>query len=99
MNKAVEIYSRIPKTHNCAQAVAEGCDRHDLVETLKICGGGRAPEGICGALYAAMLLNPPERHAAMRKAFHKEIGSEYCYEIRAAQTVSCTRCVEIASEL
>jgi len=99
MNKAVEIYSRVPKTHNCAQAVAEGCGRHDLVETLKTCGGGRAAEGFCGALYAALLMNPPERHAAIRKAFYDEVGSEYCNEIRSARTVPCARCVEIAAEL
>jgi len=99
MNKAVEIYSRIPKTHNCAQSVAEGCDRHDLVETLKTCGGGRAPEGLCGALYAALLINPQERHSAIREAFDKAAGSKYCNEIRTARTTSCARCVEIAAEL
>ena len=99
MNKAVEIYSRVPKTHNCAQSVAEGCDRPDLVETLKTCGGGRAPEGFCGALYAALLMNPPERHAAIREAFRKEVGSECCEEIRAARIVPCAHCIEVATEL
>jgi len=99
MNKAVEIYTRIPKTHNCAQATAEGCGRHDLVEPLKTCGGGRAPEGFCGALYAALMMNPPERHASMIEAFHAAVGSNYCQEIKAVGTVPCARCVEIATGL
>ena len=99
MNNAVEIFTRIPKTHNCAQAVAAGCGRDDLVESLKVCGGGKAPEGYCGALYAALLLSPKELHPALKETFRNKVGSEFCREIRAAGKTPCVKCVEIAAEL
>ena len=99
MNKAVEFFSRAPKTHNCAQSVAAGCGREDLVESLKACGGGKAPEGCCGALYAALLLSPEERHPALKEAFRNKVGSAVCKEIRAAGKTPCAKCVEIAADL
>lgn len=46
------------KKHNCAQAVIAGFKdkfslEDGLVETFTAHGGGKAPEGCCGALYAA----------------------------------------------
>ena len=99
MNKAVEIYSRVPKTHNCAQSVAAGCGREDLVESLKANGGGKTPEGRCGALYVALLLSPKETHDALKAVFRDKAGSEFCKEIRAAGKTPCARCVEIGAEL
>jgi len=99
MYKAVEVYSRVPKTHNCAQAVAAGCGRDDLVEALKANGGGKAPEGRCGALHAALLLSPMEKHDELKEAFKDTAGSEFCKEIRSAGKTPCVRCVEIGAEL
>ena len=99
MNKAVEIYSRNPKTHNCAQAVAAGCGREDLVESLKANGGGRTPEGRCGALYAALLMSPEDTHETLKETFRNKAGSEFCKEIRSAGKTPCARCVEIGAEL
>ena len=56
MNRAVEIFSEIPRKCNCAQAVAAGLERDDLLPELAACGGGKAPGGRCGALHAAMLI-------------------------------------------
>ena len=99
MHKAVKIYSQVPKTHNCAQAVAAGCDREDLVESLKANGGGRTPEGRCGALHVAMLLSPKETHDALKEAFRNKVGSEFCKEIRSAGKTPCAKCVEIGAHL
>ena len=99
MNNAVEIFTRTPKTHNCAQAVAAGCGRDDLVESLKGCGGGKAPEGCCGALYAALLLSSKNRHPSVKEIFKNKAGSEFCKEIRAAGKTPCVKCVEIAAGL
>ena len=52
-NKALELFTAVPKMHNCAQAVAEGCGHPEMVAELASCGGGRAPEGLCGALHSA----------------------------------------------
>ena len=55
--KAFELFTAVPKLHNCAQAVADGMGRKDLVLELAACGGGRAPEGLCGALHSAPKTN------------------------------------------
>ena len=40
MNKALEFFTAVPRQHNCAQSVAAGMDREDLVPELAACGGG-----------------------------------------------------------
>ena len=53
-NGKVEIaLSQFRKPYNCAQTVYaafKGGDAEGLEELSK-CGGGKAPEGLCGALY------------------------------------------------
>ena len=98
-NKALELFCAIPKTHNCAQAVACGCGHCEWKETLASCGGGRAPEGRCGALHAAMLLAENDTvREEIRKGFVSENGSEFCHELKAAG-VPCAKCVECAAAL
>lgn len=99
MSKAAEIFSRVPKTHNCAQSVAAAAGREDLVEALKSNGGGKTPEGRCGALYAVLLMSPPEKHETLRKSFLEQAGSEFCKELRTAGQTPCVKCVEIGAEL
>ena len=99
MNRALELFRETPLSVNCAQAVASGCGRPDLKDELSGCGGGRAPEGRCGALYAALLLSPAERHEELRRRFAAGIGSEFCREIKTVHHVPCERCVEFAASL
>ena len=99
MNNALELFQRVPRTHNCAQAVADGCGHPELVGELASCGGGRAPEGRCGALHAALLITPSEHHEAIRNAFVKENGSEFCKDLKGTLHVPCTQCVETAAAL
>ena len=99
MSKAAEFYSRVPKTHNCVQSVAAAAGREDLVGALKSNGGGRTPEGRCGALHAALLIAPAEKHETIRKSFLERAGSEFCRELRAAGQTPCVKCVEIGGEL
>lgn len=58
-NGKVEIaLSKFRKPYNCAQTVYaafKGGDAEGLEELSK-CGGGKAPEGLCGALYSAVKL-------------------------------------------
>ena len=76
MNRASELFSAVPHRHNCAQAVACGCGGEDLYNELQSCGGGRAPGGVCGALYAAQLLNP--EHAGEIAAAAQAAGRCSC---------------------
>ena len=41
MSKAVELFTAVPRQHNCAQAVAAGFDREDLTAGWASCGSGR----------------------------------------------------------
>lgn len=98
MNKAVDIFTAIPKRVNCAQAVAEGLGVEALSPALSACGGGRAEGGRCGALHAALLLVPEEKREELAEKFRSEAGSGLCREIKAAQ-FPCVKCVEIAARL
>ena len=98
-NNAVEIYTAVPKMHNCAQAVAAGAGREDLVEAFKVCGGGKAPGGLCGALHAALVLAPESEHDAIKTAFAEKAGALTCSEIKTVTHFPCAECVRAAAEL
>ena len=79
--------------------MAAAAGREDLVEALKKNGGGQTPEGRCGALHAALLMSPEEKHETIRKSFLEQAGSEFCRELRAAGQTPCVKCVEIGADL
>ncbi|MEI6437183.1 MAG: C-GCAxxG-C-C family (seleno)protein [Candidatus Omnitrophota bacterium] len=87
---------------NCAQAVVRAFEdqfalSQDVVEKCATCGGGRAPDGECGALYAARVLlekDHPEQVRACENSLLSVAGSTKCKEIRAAKKLSCVGCVE-----
>lgn len=86
---------------NCAQSVARAAKEEYAVseieiESLKAFSGGRAPEGMCGAAYAAQWLigrNSKEQAVHAIEAFKKVIGDVRCREIRSAKKRSCLDCV------
>lgn len=98
-NKAYELFTAVPKQHNCAQAVAAGAEREDLAAELSSCGGGKAPEGLCGALYAALLLVKPENQAAVKEEFAAAAGALTCREIKGVSKYPCAECVRTAAGL
>jgi hypothetical protein len=100
---ALKVFRQPPDRLNCAQSVLHAW--HEVVgETaitvadLKPFGAGRAPEGLCGALYAACLL-APHRVEELKAAFAARLGSVSCKEIRAAKKHPCAECVAEAAEL
>lgn len=99
MPSSVSLYTAPGHPYNCAQSVALGCNHPELEADMKACGGGRAPEGICGALHVALLLSSPEKSPALKEAFRKEVGALTCHEIKTTAKVPCARCVEIAERL
>ena len=96
-DKAVSLYSKVPKEYNCAQSVAKAFGRDDLVVSLRSCSGGRAEGGLCGALYAAMLLLPEVQGEVIQEQFRKMAGDITCRAIRQRGTTPCTECVRIAA--
>ena len=99
MNKALELFSASPRMHNCAQAVASGTGHDELYAELASCGGGKAAEGRCGALHAAMLIAGEGRAEEIRKRFVAALGSEKCAELKRVLAVPCAKCVETAASL
>ena len=90
---------------NCAQSVLRGFQhRYNLSEEQIVearrHGGGRAEEGMCGALYAALSLagDSPVREC-VRTAFTKRVGAEKCREIKSTTHVPCHECVRLAASL
>lgn len=87
---------------NCAQSIAQafkdGLDApQDIVDQLGACGGGRAPEGQCGSLYAAKVMlgkTHPEVIKDCEEALMASAGSIHCRAIRASKKLSCVGCVE-----
>lgn len=92
----IEYFTAPGHPYNCAQSVALGTGHPELEEELRSRGGGRAPEGFCGALHATLLLTPPERHDEVKKAFLKDAGALTCREIKGVAKTPCARCIEIA---
>jgi hypothetical protein len=100
---ALKVFRQPPDRLNCAQSVLHAWrevvgDTALAVADLKPAGAGRAPEGLCGAVYAACLL-APDRAEELKAAFVAGVGSLYCKEIRAAKMHSCAECVAEAAGL
>jgi hypothetical protein len=101
--RALKVFRQPPERLNCAQSVLSAwrevfADTATTVAELKPFGAGRAPEGLCGAVYAACLL-APSRADELKAAFAARVGSLYCKEIRAAKQHPCAECVAQAAEL
>jgi hypothetical protein len=94
------------KKLNCAQAViAAFHDEFDVpvqeVDSFASLGGGRSPEGRCGALHAAHYLiskKDPSKIIPLEQVFLEAAGSLKCKEIRGMRKLSCLGCVETAVE-
>ena len=101
--QALKVFRQPPDRLNCAQSVLHAWrevfgDTTITVPELKPFGTGRAPEGLCGAIYAACLL-APDRAEELKAAFAARVGSVYCKEIRAAKQHPCADCFAEAAEL
>jgi hypothetical protein len=99
--RAIE-YFHGAERDNCAQAVHRSLNKFNRDQAHTICelagaGGGRAPGGLCGALYAAKQVLPEDRKAELRAYFEKHAGAVHCREIRRASRMSCRECVAAAA--
>ncbi len=90
---------------NCAQSVLRAFQPHpnisdeDILQA-KYHGGGRAEEGLCGALYAALrLTDDPATRQQLKAEFVTKAGADKCREIRRAALIPCVECVRLAASL
>jgi hypothetical protein len=83
---ALKSFHHPPLNLNCAQAVLHGYqtisgDQTLAVADFKAFGGGRAPGGFCGAIYAATRI-APESADVLKESFTGRIGAVTCKELR-----------------
>ncbi len=88
--------------YNCAQAITY--HHGETAETLALMakkGGGRAPQGICGALYGGLhvLRHDPEKQQTLKQAFCQVVGSPICREIKTQRLASCHHCIEVTDQV
>jgi hypothetical protein len=90
--------------YNCAQAVlkafapATGVDEPCLERFAKL-GGGRAPGGECGALFAAKaILCDVAAKQEVEAEFVGIAKSAKCRDILSSRRVSCEQCVQTAAD-
>ena len=90
---------------NCAQSILKGFQEQKgvtehTIAQAKGLGCGRAQNGRCGALHAALTLAGDEEIAkTLSQAFVDKAGSEACRDIRKQRVMPCDKCVELAATL
>jgi len=99
LDEAASVLRQPPLRLNCAQSVLALCGIENRLDEFSEHGGGRAPGGLCGALYAALQLVSEDRRDDVRKAFAAEAGAEKCQDIKRGTGTSCQMCVAIATAL
>ena len=70
----------------------------DIVRDYAPYVGGKAPGGLCGAIYAAMQA-VPEHAEEIRKEFIAACGAETCRAIKMETGTPCNVCVDTADRL
>jgi len=92
-----------PENLNCAQAVLKGFQTEfsitdQEIDDFRACGGGRAENGVCGALFAAESLLRQAGKLSVEEEFSAKAGDIHCLNIKKSKFL-CTECVALADEL
>ncbi|MBU0650657.1 C-GCAxxG-C-C family protein [bacterium] len=90
---------------NCAQSIIEAFKekfdiKDDLIEEFNAYGGGKAPDGLCGAFFAALHLlekRHPEMVNDFENFFLEYAGYKTCKDLKINK-VSCIRSIEKSAE-
>ena len=69
------------------------------VAELSSCGRGKAPEGLCGALYAACVCAPQNKGRILSMFSERTGGHVSCRAIRENRAADCVSCVGFAAEI
>lgn len=102
--KSINFFRTPPCNYTCAQAILKGFQKECSVSEEDIDAfiefrGGRAPEGVCGAVYAANHLLKEKGLGTINEDFAKEAGSDKCFEIKTVHRFPCPDCIILADRL
>lgn len=103
---ALKYFHKPPGYYNCAQAIFKAFQdeyqitNNQIVELAKY-GNGKAPNGYCGAYFAALELikDKPELKDEFTKRFQEKSDHLTCFDIRFNYTMSCKNLVKLAANL
>ena len=98
-----QYFHTLPGNLNCAQAVLKGFQKEfqltdQEIEEYRALGGGRAQDGICGALFSAERLLTQAGKPGITEEFNKTAGETHCHAIKSLK-YSCFDCVKLADGL
>jgi len=101
--KATNYFRTEPQKLNCAQSIIKAFQSQlnipdNIVDEFRKYGGGRAPEGICGALYAANYLLNRQGKNSIQETFREKAGAVMCRELKKTKEL-CEWRVNITDEL
>jgi hypothetical protein len=72
--------------------------KEECLDQFSQFGGGRAPGGECGALFAAKsVLTDPTARQEVEREFVGVAGATKCRDIRKSRRASCEQCVQTAA--
>ena len=102
--KAADYFHVAPEKLNCAQSILKAFQSQlniseETIAKFQKHGGGRAPEGICGALFAADYLLKQQGKNSIHKTFNQKAGAVTCIELKRNKKIPCEMCVKIADKL
>ena len=100
MDKKEQALATFRKPYSCAQTIwAAFADTDEAtLAYMKEKSGGRAPDNMCGALFAAMSLNP-QKAEEIKQAFIQKNGDFRCGELKQVLRVPCQECVKTACQI
>lgn len=94
-----------PYRHNCAQAVAYkyasllGITPEEALDRFAACAAGRAPGGLCGALYAAQQIVPSQAGHVQERFAQVTGGHLTCADIKGLSGTPCPVCVDTIDKI
>ncbi len=94
-----------PYRHNCAQAVAYkyaallGISPEEALDRFAGCAAGRAPGGLCGALFAAKTLLPDKADEIETRFKAATNGHLTCSDIKMVSGTPCPVCVDTIDKI
>ena len=102
LEEQIDKYFHGKEGYNCAQTVLRILKNNQNVQNIseediinaKAFGGGRAPDGYCGALYGALFASRDDyKKMQILNDFQNIIGNLTCREIKQVNKKSCKECI------